>query len=125
MTNNNSLKQRTISGIFWNFMEQFFSRGVGIGTTLILAWFLLPEDFGLIAMISVFFAIANSIMDSGFSQALIRKKKDVSQTDYSTAFYTNLGLGLLDYALLFAAAPSSLVFMMSPGWFCWFVWLDW
>ena len=94
-------------------MEQLFRRGIQIGTTLILAWFLLPEDFGLIAMISVFFAIANSIMDSGFSQALIRKK-DVTQTDYSTAFYTNLVLGLLAYALLFAAAPFIAGFYDEP-----------
>ena len=113
MTVNNTLRHKTIIGIIWNFMEQLFRRGIQIGTTLILAWFLLPEDFGLIAMISVFFAIANSIMDSGFSQALIRKK-DVTQTDYSTAFYTNLGLGLLAYALLFAAAPFIAGFYDEP-----------
>ncbi len=104
MNSTNTLRHKTITGIIWTFLEQIFRVGIQTITTIILAWFLLPEDFGLMAMIAVFFAIASSLTDSGFSQALIRKKK-VSQTDYSTAFYTNLVLGLLVYALLFASAP--------------------
>jgi len=104
MNSTDTLRHKTITGIIWTFLEQTFRVGIQTITTIILAWFLLPEDFGLMAMIAVFFAIANSLMDSGFSQALIRKK-EVSQTDYSTAFYTNLVLGLLVYALLFASAP--------------------
>ncbi|KKG09286.1 lipopolysaccharide biosynthesis protein [Methanosarcina sp. 2.H.A.1B.4] len=104
MNSTNTLRHKTITGIIWTFFEQTFRVGIQTITTIILAWFLLPEDFGLMAMITVFFAIANSLIDSGFSQALIRKK-EVSQTDYSTAFYTNLVLGLLVYALLFASAP--------------------
>ncbi|AKB23275.1 lipopolysaccharide biosynthesis protein [Methanosarcina sp. WH1] len=104
MEANDTLRHKTITGIIWTFFEQTFRVGIQTITTIILAWFLLPEDFGLMAMIAVFFAIANSLMDSGFTQALIRKK-EASQTDYSTAFYTNLVLGLLVYALLFASAP--------------------
>jgi len=104
MNSNNTLRHKTITGIIWTFLEQIFRIGIQTITTLILAWFLLPEDFGLMAMIAVFSAMAHSLMDSGFSQALIRKK-EVSQTDYSTAFYTNLVLGLLVYALLFVSAP--------------------
>ena len=92
---------------------QLFRVGIQTITTLILAWFLLPEDFGLMAMISIFFAIAQSLVDSGFSQALIRKK-EVSQTDYSTAFYTNLVLGVLTYILLFVSAPFISSFYNEP-----------
>lgn len=104
MNSTNTLRHKTITGIIWTFFEQIFRVGIQTVTTIILAWFLLPEDFGLMAMIAVFFAIATSLMDSGFTQALIRKK-EISQIDYSTAFYTNLVLGLLVYALLFASAP--------------------
>ena len=104
MTSNTTLHQKTITGIIWNFMEQLFRRGIQIATTYLLAWFLVPADFGLMAIMAVFFAIATSMMDSGFSQALIRKK-EVSQIDFSTAFYVNLVLGILAYALLFIAAP--------------------
>ena len=58
-----SLHQQTITGIIWNFLEQLFRRGIQIGITFILAWFLVPADFGLMAIVSVFFAIATSIMD--------------------------------------------------------------
>jgi O-antigen/teichoic acid export membrane protein len=113
MNSTNTLRQKTITGIIWTFFEQLFRAGIQTITTLILAWFLLPEDFGLMAMITVFFTIANALIDSGFSQALIRKK-EVNQTDYSTAFYTNLVLGLLVYALLFASAPLIASFYDDP-----------
>ena len=113
MNSHTILRHKTITGIIWNFLQQLLRSGIQIGTTLLLAWFLVPEDFGLMAMISVFFAIASSLMDSGFSQALIRKK-EVSQTDYSTAFYTNLLLGLLAYALLFISAPLIASFFLEP-----------
>ena len=113
MSSTNTLRHKTITGVIWTFFEQLFRVGIQTITTLILAWFLLPEDFGLMAMISIFFAIAQSLVDSGFSQALIRKK-EVSQTDYSTAFYTNLVLGVLTYILLFVSAPFISSFYNEP-----------
>lgn len=113
MSSTNTLRQKTITGVIWTFFEQLFRVGIQTITTLILAWFLLPEDFGLMAMISIFFAIAQSLVDSGFSQALIRKK-EVSQTDYSTAFYTNLALGFLTYILLLVSAPFISSFYNEP-----------
>ena len=113
MNSTNTLGHKTIIGIVWTFFEYLFRVGIQTITTLVLAWFLFPEDFGLMAMISVFFAIAHTLIDSGFSQALIRKK-EVSQADYSTAFYTNLVLGFLIYALLFASAPLISSFYNEP-----------
>jgi O-antigen/teichoic acid export membrane protein len=109
----NTLRYKTVTGIFWTSFQQFFKVGIRTVNSLVLAWFLLPEDFGLIAMISIFFAIAQSFTDFGFSEALIRKK-EVSQTDYSTAFYINLVLGLLAYALLFTLAPLIASFYNEP-----------
>lgn len=113
MNSPNTLHHKTITGIIWTFLEQIFRVGIQTFTTLILAWLLLPEDFGLMAMVAVFFAIANSLMDSGFSQALIRKK-EICQIDYSTVFYTNLVLGILVYVLLFASAPFVASFYDEP-----------
>ena len=98
------LRARTVSGIFWTFLEQFSKRGISLLVTLLLARLLLPEDFGLLAMISVFVTIASSLMDSGIKQAVIRKKK-VDQKDLDTAFYTNVALGLMAYLILFFFAP--------------------
>ncbi|WP_094229066.1 lipopolysaccharide biosynthesis protein [Methanolobus psychrotolerans] len=108
-----SLAQKTTVGILWNFAEQLSKRGIGIVVTLLLARFLAPDDYGLVAMMAVFLAIADSIMDLGFNQALIRKK-DATDSDFSTAFYTNLALGGLSYVLLFLSAPFIAVFYEEP-----------
>ncbi|MBE0508068.1 MAG: lipopolysaccharide biosynthesis protein [Marinospirillum sp.] len=99
-----SLTAKTTIGILWNFSEQLLRRGVGLVTTLLLAYFLAPEAYGLVAMMAVFIAIATSLMDSGFRQALIRLK-EATDLDLSTAFYANLTLGLFAYTALYFAAP--------------------
>lgn len=100
-----SLQHKTAHGVFWNFLELTGRRGIGVLVTILLARFLAPDDYGLIAMVSVFFAIANNLMNAGFQQALIRKK-EATPEDYSTMFYTNIALGLLAYFLLFISAPA-------------------
>ncbi|MDY0385790.1 MAG: lipopolysaccharide biosynthesis protein [Methanolobus sp.] len=108
-----SLAQKTTVGVLWKFAEQLSKRGIGIVITLLLARFLAPDDYGLVAMMAVFLAIADSIMDLGFNQALIRKK-DATDSDFSTAFYTNLALGGLSYLLLFMSAPFIAMFYEEP-----------
>ena len=108
-----SLTARTTTGILWNLLEQFARRGVSILVTLLLAKFLVPEDFGLVAMMAVFLALGQSLMDSGFREALIRLES-ITQVDYATAFYANLVLGLISYCLLFATAPLIAQFYDEP-----------
>jgi len=81
--------------------------------TLVLAYFLAPKDFGLVAMMLVFIAIANSLMESGFKQALIRMKGATS-IDFNTGLYANLLLGFLAYVLLFVSAPEIARFYEQP-----------
>lgn len=99
----NLIKKTTI-GIIWSFGDQIARRGVSVFVTLLLARFLAPEEYGLVAMMSVFLVLGQTLMDSGFTQALIRKK-NVTQVDYSTVFYANIALGLISYTLLFVLAP--------------------
>ncbi|WP_051146559.1 lipopolysaccharide biosynthesis protein [Marinobacter daepoensis] len=108
-----SLSARTATGIVWNFSQQLATRGVGILVTLLLARFLVPEDFGLVAMMAVFLALGSSLMDSGFREALIRQE-NITQEDYATAFYANLLLGLVSYGALFLAAPAIAGFYEEP-----------
>lgn len=108
-----SLQQKTVSGILWNFLEIAGNQGLSLLVSFVLARFLLPSDFGLVAMLSIFFALASAIMEAGFLQALIRKK-NATATDYSTMFYTNIALGFAAYALLFAAAPFISHFYGEP-----------
>jgi len=108
-----NLQSQTASGVFWTFLEQLGRRGIGILVTIFLARFLTPDDYGLIAMVSVFFAFANALMDVGFRQALIRKQ-NATQIDYNTMFYSNLVLGFLAYGLLFFFAPAIASFYKEP-----------
>lgn len=110
MTN---LAQKTTTGVFWNFIEQICRRGIGVLITLLLAKLLMPEDYGLIAMMSVFIELANSLMESGFKQALIRLQ-DATRIDFNTAFFCNIILGAFSYLALFFAAPFISVFYNEP-----------
>lgn len=106
-------KLKVVSGIAWSFFEQLLRRGISIVVTLFLARFLVPEDFGLLAVMTVFIAIATALMDSGIKQAVIRKLNPVDAY-FSTAFYANIGLGALAYSLLFLAAPFIADFYDEP-----------
>jgi O-antigen/teichoic acid export membrane protein len=108
-----SLTERTTAGIFWNLSEQFAKRGISIAVTLLLAKFLVPEDFGLVAMMAVFLTLGQTLMDSGFREALIRLQS-VTQQDYTTAFYANLILGLASYGILYFVAPIIAQFYEEP-----------
>ncbi len=99
-----TLTNRTKIGVLWNFAEQMARRGITVFVTLVLAYFLAPEDFGLLAMMALFIALATGLMDSGVKEALIRLPV-ATESDLSTAFYMNIGLGLLAYAILFFTAP--------------------
>ncbi|MDN3437353.1 lipopolysaccharide biosynthesis protein [Planococcus sp. APC 3900] len=104
MEKEKSLKKKTISGLLWSFGDMMGNQGVQFIIQIILARLLTPTDFGLIGMILVFVALSNSLVDSGFTQALIRDQK-ANQTDYSTVFYFNLAVSLFIYATLFLSAP--------------------
>lgn len=99
-----NLKVKTQKGLVWSFIERFATQGVQFLFGIILARLLSPEDYGTIAMPLVFLAIAQCIIDSGFSTALIRKP-DLTEDDLSTAFYFNIGVGVVCYLLLFFSSP--------------------
>lgn len=99
-----SLKRKTVKGVVWSTLERFSVAGVNFIFGLILARLLMPTDYGAIAMLSIFMAIAQTFIDSGFSNALIRKP-DRTETDNATAFYFNIGVGLAAYFSLYLAAP--------------------
>jgi O-antigen/teichoic acid export membrane protein len=108
-----SLGRKTVVAVLWSFVEQLARRGIAITVTLILAHFLTPKDFGVVAMMAVFLALGASLMESGFKQALIRLKEP-TQVDFNTAFYANIVLGFIAYTILFGAAPWISLFYEEP-----------
>lgn len=108
-----SLKQKTTKGLFWSSVERFSNQGMSFLFSVILARMLDPSDFGIIAMITIFFAVAQSFVDSGFSNALVRKTNR-REEDLSTCFYFNIGVGIIAYIVLFLIAPLVSSFYEQP-----------
>lgn len=107
------LKDKTISGVKWNAIGRFSTQGVSFFISILLARILSPSDYGVIGMITIFIAIAQTFIESGFGTALIRKK-DCTDEDYSTAFYFNIIVGIVSYLILFIAAPYIADFFEMP-----------
>ena len=73
----------------------------------------MPEDFGLIALVMVFFELSASFVDSGFSNALVREK-EITKEDKSTTFVFNFFISIAAYIILFFAAPAIAAFFEQP-----------
>lgn len=108
-----SLKNKTVKGIVWSSVERFSVQGIQFLVMIVMARLLTPKDYGLVGMVAIFIAVAQSLVDSGFSQALIRKQNR-TETDNSTVFYFNIVVGILLYLVLFAIAPLVAIFYDSP-----------
>ena len=88
-----SLKNKALKGSIWSAMERFWVHGVQFLVMLVVARILSPEDYGLVGMLAIFIIVSQTLVDSGFGQALIRKK-DRNEVDCSTIFYFNIVLGV-------------------------------
>ena len=99
-----SLKDKTVKSVGWKFAGSIASYGITFIVGLILARLLGPEEYGLVGIVMIFITILNGIVDSGLSNALIRKT-DATEIDYSTTFIANMVMSVVLYALLFVCAP--------------------
>lgn len=108
-----SLKHKTLRGTVWSSIERFSVQAVSFMVMIIMARILTPDDYGLVAMLTIFIAVSQSLVDSGFSSALIRKQ-DRSEIDNSTVFYFNLGVSIVLYLILFICAPWIAKFFDEP-----------
>lgn len=99
-----TLKKQAVSGVFWTTIQQFGKQGIAFLTSLILARLLSPQEFGLIAMISVFIALGDGVIKSGLTNSLIRSE-NLDESDYSTVFYFNLLGSFVVYGILYFSAP--------------------
>lgn len=100
-----SVKQQATKSVLWSAIERFSVQGIQFLLSIIIARLLLPTDYGLIAMLSIFMAIAQTFIDSGFANALIQKKNR-TETDYSTAFFFNIAISVVLYLLLYLSSPA-------------------
>lgn len=108
-----SLRKEAIKGMSWSAVEKFASQAITFILGIVMARLLMPSDYGIIGMLSIFMAIASTIADSGFGSALIQKPKKTRE-DYSTFFLFNLGISTLLYLILFFSAPWIADFYHTP-----------
>ena len=108
-----TLKNKTVRGIVWSTIENVSRMGVTFIVSTFLARLLSPEEYGLIGILYIFISISNTIVDGGFTYALIRKQ-DAVDIDYTTVFYVNMVLSVFLTVLLFFSAYPIADFFMQP-----------
>jgi len=96
---------RIASGLFWKFAERIFAQVMTFIISIVLARMLLPEAYGMIAMVLIFINIANIFVSDGISTALIQKK-DANELDFTTMFHCSFALSILFYLVIYLAAPA-------------------
>lgn len=109
MSDNLSSKGTVISNLIWRFAERCGAQGVAFVVSLVLARLLSPEDYGTIALVTVFITILQVFVDSGLGNALIQKK-DADDVDFSSVFYFNVLVCAILYLGIFFAAPMLALF---------------
>lgn len=108
-----SIKAKTVSGVGWSAADAFLGYGITFIVGLVLARLLTPVEYGLIGIVAIFTTVLSGIVDSGFTNAIIRKK-DATNNDYNTMFITNMVMSVLLYFVLFISAPSIASFFERP-----------
>ena len=106
-------KKKILSGMIWSFVQRFGTMAISFVSNIILARLLSPDDYGIIGMLMIFIAVANTFVDGGFGSALIQKKRPTKE-DYSTIFWWNMFLSMLLYGLLYICAPAIARFYNLP-----------
>ena len=98
------LKEKVAGGVAWSIAEKVGSMLLQMVVSIVVARLLVPEDFGVMAILTFFTALALVMVDSGFSQTLIRKESPTPQ-DYHSVFAFNIAVSVVLYAVLVAVAP--------------------
>lgn len=109
-----TLKEKTIGALVWNVLDKVGQQLILFIIGVKIARILSPDDYKLVGMLAIFTALANIVIESGFSAALIRKS-DATERDYSSVFYFNMGASILVYLILFYCAPFISAFFKEPS----------
>ena len=99
-----TLKKRTITALFWSFLDKFGQKVIFLISSVFLMRLLDTSDYGIMGSLLIFIAFSSLLIDSGFGRALLNHK-EIGALEYSTVFYFNLSISLLLYVALFLSAP--------------------
>ena len=104
-----SLRRKVVNGVFWRLVTRLSTQGVTFVVGILLARMLGPEAYGTIALLAIFISLAEEVANAGFGAALVQRKS-VTDIDYNSAFYLQMSLALLVYAVLYFLAPRIAAF---------------
>ena len=97
-------KNTAVKNSIWKLLESFLSKGISMVVSIILARILMPEDYGVIALTTVFINLTDILIQAGFSTALI-SKETVNEDDYSTVLGISIISAIILYCILFVCSP--------------------
>ena len=108
-----NISARTVSGAAISIGSQGLKFLIGMGSTVVLARLLTPQDFGLLAMTGVATGFLTIFKDAGLAMATIQRK-EISHEQVSTLFWSNFALSCLLGILLYVSAPHLSAFYNEP-----------
>lgn len=108
-----NVQKKTKKGLMLRSVESVTMQLTSFVLQMVLARILLPEDFGVVAILTTFTNIANTLVNNGLGSAIVQRK-NVEQVDICTVFYIELAMGLLSYGTIFLAAPGIANFYENP-----------
>lgn len=108
-----SLKQRTAKGLFWGALNSGTTQVLNLAFGIVLGRLLSPEAYSVIAILTIFVAIAGDLQSSGFTQGLVNMKRPTAR-DYDSVFSFNVIVSVAMYAVLFFCAPLIADFYDKP-----------
>ena len=113
MSKNGNYKGRAIMGVIWSGVERFSVQIIQFVVSVILARLLMPDDFGLIAIVLVFTVIFQTLNEAGLGTALIHKQ-DRDEIDFSTIYYTAILVGVVSYLIVFLISGPIANYYQQP-----------
>ena len=108
------LESKVAGGVAWSFSEKFLTMVIQMAVSIIVARQLMPDDFGIMAIMTFFTSVALTIVDSGFSQTLIRKASPTDE-EYRSVLYFNIVVSIILYLLFIAVARPVAMLYDAPA----------
>ena len=102
--NKRSISQTALSGMAWTFAERISAQLVTLVVSIVLARLLSPDEYAIVAIVTIFVTIANAFVTAGFGSALVQKL-NTDNLDFSTTLFFSIGFSLIIYTVLFFTAP--------------------
>jgi O-antigen/teichoic acid export membrane protein len=108
-----TLKEKTAKGLFWGGISNGIQQVLGVAIGILLLKYLTPGDYGMIGLLSIFLAIANTIQESGFTAALTNRTI-FKEEDYNAVFWFSIIISCIIYIILYFSAPLIASFFDQP-----------